>query len=226
MFWLIMLGCGEEDKDSAESNAVQMASCLETEEAVSYEEERAGFSWAVWNDERAVGDAQFLFLEWEDGAEDCAVVWLELDTTSARYVDSEYVEPEGPVDLIAIQCDDAMVISASLHLESGDGRMAEVIDLELELGISEIGAISEVSMSRKLELDEWQGTLVPADFYSSSSSDSAQLELSGTFGDSGLVLNLAVLSYGSDGTSSWVAQDQIAEVQGSCDMDEINDAAE
>ena len=198
-----------------------MPSCSETEETVSYEEVRSGFSWAAWNDEQAVGDAQFLSLAWADGVEDCAVVWLELDASSARYVESEYVEPEGdgPVAEIAVQCDDSMLISALLHLESGDGRMTEVIELDLKLGISEFGDLYDVSLSHKVELGEWQGSLEAADFYSSSSADSAQLELSGTFGDSGLSLNLAVLSYGGDGGSSWIAQDQIAEVQGFCDME-------
>lgn len=200
------------------NDETSMPHCEETLETIDTSDEFKEFSWQNWLDTlgengQVSGDVAIL---WEDSGADCLTWQFIPDENTANYVYSEVVVPEsGEVALIQPICVDAVEISGSLSLQSGDGRINETLSTTMRRYFGEPYG-TDVQASFSLEVPEWKGTLDVSSFESSTSFDEQSLYLDLFIGEGGLSGEFSLQTEGSDEETAWASQAPIASFDGEC----------
>ena len=207
---LFILACSETEQKSSSSTqeqSIDAIECIESGSQISFEQEHDGFSWATWFDQQQPEDAQFVALSWVDEVEDCAVVWFEVDQSTAQYVSSE--DPQESVG--DSSCFDSIDVQGILFMESGDGRIDEAISLTLSYALVDQGEDRDVTFHQQISLEGWQGSLNPTSFYDG---DADYFFIEGEYSQEDLKIRISV----GDSDIESFDQSLIVETNGICEF--------
>ena len=166
---------------SNDSGTSGMPYCEETSQSIARDDDSA-IGIPASNLLDALPFAEDLALSWAEGVEDSLTWSFEADESTLVWVQSEAVFPttSGPVPSIDPECGDYLSISGVLSLDSGDGRLQEAVDMDLEIfggGMTHEGPLAIVS--EEMEITDLDGPIDTNDYFDPSDYDAVSLYLAG-----------------------------------------------